>query len=339
MSAIYLKKIVMQDLFGYKNVTWEVFRDVNILGGDNGSGKSTIFHICYQLLAFGYIADPHYAYLAESVELTMDNDWRLLWDKQRVSKDTEHESGYNYYNIEANKVEKDGTFLVQRVRVVDNDSNVVAPDDLIKTVLTSFASSFEQNILEAQRNQGDKGQPSDDRTYLDVMLSSAIARRNERVSQIFYDSLSKASEQKMEGSSQPIYLNAKDTEYISAFNDALKEFFGNHYAIKAGMEAKISFTNRKSGEVVKYQDLSLGEKEMLFLIVITSNMFDAPVLLWLDEPDLGLHVDWQEKLITTLQRLNPNMQLFVSTHAPSMIVGNQGRVAEMSEIEAERYGQ
>ena len=36
---------------------------------------------------------------------------------------------------------------------------------------------------------------------------------------------------------------------------------------------------------------------------------------------------------------NPNMQLFVSPHAPLMIVGNPWRVAEMSEIETKKHGQ
>ena len=340
MSAVYLKHIEVKGLFGYKDISWEVFRDVNILGGDNGSGKSTIFHLCHLLLGYGYVTEPHYAYLADSVTLTFDNGWRMFWDKQLISRDSDREGGYTYHNIETNKVEKDGTFQVQRVRIVDEEGRIGSLDDFVNIVRTAFASSFEQNILEVQRPQGDKKQPNDDKTYLDMLLTSCIAMRNERVTQIFYNYLTQISEKKEDGEENAnLGISQKDRQYLAAFGDALMTFFGKDYEIKTGMEAKISFVHKKSGKLIKYQDLSLGEKQVLFLIVMTSNMYDEPVLLWLDEPDLGLHVDWQEQLISALQLLYPNMQVFVSTHAPSMIVGNQERVVEMSEIETERHGQ
>jgi len=40
-----------------------------------------------------------------------------------------------------------------------------------------------------------------------------------------------------------------------------------------------------------------------------------------DEPELSLHVDWQEKLVSNLKNLNPNSQIIFATHSPD-IVGN-----------------
>ena len=39
----------------------------------------------------------------------------------------------------------------------------------------------------------------------------------------------------------------------------------------------------------------------------------------MDEPELSLHVDWQEKLIDKILQLNPNCQLVIATHSPSLL--------------------
>jgi predicted ATP-dependent endonuclease of OLD family len=38
----------------------------------------------------------------------------------------------------------------------------------------------------------------------------------------------------------------------------------------------------------------------------------------LDEPEISLHIEWQMKFISTLQKLNPNCQLLISTHSPGI---------------------
>lgn len=328
MGAIYLTHIKVTGLFGYKDLSWNVYQDVNILGGDNGSGKSTVFQICHLLLGVGYVNDARYARLAATVEMTFNNGYIMTWDKIRTTKDSEREAGYNYFSIDGTNIEKDGSFVVQRVMVKDHSGKLADLNDIVAKVGTSLLSSFDQNILDAQKVRDDK--ETEDRTYLDRLLTSYISYRNTRVSQILINSLSKGNQ--VGDGEHKFVIGRKDAEYILLFNDALKEFFGRNYEIKAGMEAQISMISKKTGELIKYQDLSLGEKEMLLLIVFISNTFDEPVLVWLDEPDLGLHVDWQEKLIYNLRKLNPNMQLFVSTHAPSMVEGNHERVMEMSEI-------
>ena len=47
---ITIKRIEIKGFFGKGNFEWELNPVVNILGGKNGSGKSTIFKICYAML-------------------------------------------------------------------------------------------------------------------------------------------------------------------------------------------------------------------------------------------------------------------------------------------------
>ena len=52
----------------------------------------------------------------------------------------------------------------------------------------------------------------------------------------------------------------------------------------------------------------------------------------MDEPDLGMHIEWKEILIKTIREMNPNMQIILSTHAPSMIEGWYDNVKEVNQI-------
>lgn len=60
--------------------------------------------------------------------------------------------------------------------------------------------------------------------------------------------------------------------------------------------------------------LSAGEKQMLSFLVYNA-LFDGAVI-FIDEPELSLHVDWQRVLFPTLLRQNPRNQFIVSTHSP-----------------------
>ena len=64
--------------------------------------------------------------------------------------------------------------------------------------------------------------------------------------------------------------------------------------------------------------LSAGEKQMLLILLTVFLMDSKPAILLMDEPELSLHVTWQEKLITSIRKLNPNCQLILTTHSPSI---------------------
>lgn len=201
-------------------------------------------------------------------------------------------------------------------------------DEIVLKVPTDIVSSFDQVIRDFQKVSDPKKNETDteDRTYLDKLLTESIAFRNAKISQILLSSLSSVMGAGDKVTGHQITISDKDAQYIMLFRKAMEEFFGSYYEIKGDMESKITLISRKTNEEIPYQDLSLGEKEILLLILHVSNSYDLPVIFWLDEPDLGLHVDWQIKLVNCLRNLNPNIQLFVSTHAPSMVEGHFDKV-------------
>ena len=99
--------------------------------------------------------------------------------------------------------------------------------------------------------------------------------------------------------------------------------------------------DRKRNDIAFYQDtellfpykLSSGEKQMLIILLTVLVQDNAHCVLFMDEPEASLHIEWQQKLIGMIRKLNPNVQIILSTHSPAVIMeGWLDAVTEVSDI-------
>lgn len=136
---------------------------------------------------------------------------------------------------------------------------------------------------------------------------------------------------KMEGEYSPIYYT-KD-EYLSAFLDVVREFLG-----KNGIDIELTRGNHlisfKNGKRVYLNHLSDGQRRFLQIMFMC---LDPPIhrkpLLLIDTPETFLHTDVQRILIESIRKINPNIQLLITTHSPGIILnGWFGNVVNMSQI-------
>ena len=105
--------------------------------------------------------------------------------------------------------------------------------------------------------------------------------------------------------------------------------------------------DRKSNDIVFYQNgerllpykLSSGEKQMLVILLTVLVRDDDHCVLFMDEPEASLHIEWQQKLISMIRELNPNVQIILTTHSPAVIMeGWLDAVTEVSDISTEADG-
>ena len=96
---------------------------------------------------------------------------------------------------------------------------------------------------------------------------------------------------------------------------------------------KKEFTLLFYGEPIDLKVLSSGEKQMLTILLAVYLEKGEHYVLFMDEPEVSLHVEWQKQLIGIIRQLNPNVQIILSTHSPAMIMdGWMDKVTEVSEI-------
>ena len=79
--------------------------------------------------------------------------------------------------------------------------------------------------------------------------------------------------------------------------------------------------------------LSSGEKQMLIILLTVLVEDRQPTVLLMDEPEVSLHIEWQQKLLELILDLNPSAQIIVTTHSPAVIMsGWMDRVTDVEDI-------
>jgi ABC-type hemin transport system ATPase subunit len=89
--------------------------------------------------------------------------------------------------------------------------------------------------------------------------------------------------------------------------------------------------DRKGDEHLEWRHLSSGEKQILILLTQAILRERDPVVYVADEPELSLHVTWQEKLISSLRALAGRCQFIVATHSPDIAGGFSDKIIDLGK--------
>ena len=117
----------------------------------------------------------------------------------------------------------------------------------------------------------------------------------------------------------------------SRFQDIVDELFAETGKKIVRTENEIRFT--QIGEVLLPYQLSSGEKQMLAILLTVLVEDEQPYVLFMDEPEVSLHIEWQKRLIDLCLELNPHVQIILTTHSPAVVMnGWIDSVTEVSDI-------
>ena len=104
--------------------------------------------------------------------------------------------------------------------------------------------------------------------------------------------------------------------------------FLNDKSIKVDENGLLKIKSPSPSEL-NWHLLSSGEKQILILLTQALLKFDKPVVYIADEPELSLHITWQEKLLKSLVTLGEQMQVIVATHSPDIVGNFQDKVIDL----------
>lgn len=127
----------------------------------------------------------------------------------------------------------------------------------------------------------------------------------------------------------------KDTIFrpLRRFRDIANDFFGEgNKAISFTLGGEIQINLNNQGKPLDVSKLSSGEKQLLIQLTEILLQEEQPGIFIADEPEISLHVSWQEMLLDSLVQLNPNAQMIIATHSPEIVGRFADGVIQMSEI-------
>lgn len=124
-------------------------------------------------------------------------------------------------------------------------------------------------------------------------------------------------------------INEPINQYLKIVNDFLKDsnkeltFDG-----KGNLLVKV-----KRHEPVQITSLSSGESQIV--IMITHLAFNPEAqranVFMVDEPELSLHLAWQELFVDSITKANPKLQIILATHAPSIILERDDKSVDLGK--------
>ena len=265
--ADYIKQIEIDSLWsGRKHIVWNLDRQINVLSGINGVGKSTILTKVVKGLAAGGEFPSH---LLKGVRL---------------------------------KVEPEDAKWI-RYDLIRGFDRPLMNYDMVAKMDATLATELDWQLFQLQRK------------YLDYQVN--IGNRIIEVLQ----------------SGQPDA--AQRAQQLSAPKKLFQDIIDNLYADTGKKiirtENEIRFT--QIGETLVPYQLSSGEKQILAILLTVLVEDQQNYVLFMDEPEVSLHIDWQQQLIDLILQLNPNVQIILTTHSPAVIMnGWMDKVTEVSDI-------
>lgn len=149
-----------------------------------------------------------------------------------------------------------------------------------------------------------------------------VVLENRRVHKVVDEWTKMKEEEKSIYQPQETFLNILNGLMIN------KEFY---ISVNNELEVKLK-NNLEGNNSLTLMKLSSGEKQLLILLAETFLQKNKTWLYFADEPELSLHIDWQEKLVKNMKQLNPNAQLIIATHSPDIVASYSNNIIQMENI-------
>ena len=273
--ADYIKRIEIDSLWsGKKHIIWDLHRQVNILSGSNGQGKSTILNKVVKGLSAGGEFPSH---MLKGVRIDVEPE-DAKWIRYDVIR-----------SLDSPMVELSESGLMNSLAKIREIAGPV-----------SVRSALDFQIYHLQRK------------YLDYQVNIGN-RIIEQLQQGNADAAQQLSVQK------------------KRFQDIVDDLFSETGKKIVRTENEIRFS--QIGETLVPYQLSSGEKQMLAILLTVLVEENKPCVLFMDEPEVSLHIEWQKRLIDLCLELNPNVQIILTTHSPAVVMnGWIDSVTEVSDI-------
>ena len=293
-----LERVVINKFWGKYNLDLHLDPDVNILTGANGSGKTTILDIIAALLANNEDAYCQQYYDSASLYLSGNTEIRSISKK-----------GKKVVSFIINGKPKDYS-------------------DINENLSLQTVSTFDSPMMPVEVIQKMRDNHKWLRSELDMELYENLNSYNR-----FKASLLGQVTEIMEGEKPDLNKMRGLTAILKKLNDTVNDFFAPKKTFNDKVGDVYFTLNDKEKTKITLGKLSSGEKQLLILLFSTIIENYADCITFWDEPEVSLHIEWQRKLIRVIRQLNPNMQLIIATHSPSILFeGWENRVLNIEEL-------
>lgn len=320
--SILVKNITVKGLFGSKDINWDL-KDVNVLVGKNGAGKSTLLRSLHSMLKQeGSVELTR----SESMKVTLNEGGTITHIINKLGQDTEELlntlMGFSNSITKGKGAKKEKLKLDELIGKIKSKkaeikeiglSKIEVSEDIraktkIKSELISTVNMSANSVLPLTGSDGEVT------TILDMEIKNEI----NKLKKIIND--------------KEIECNELICKLEKSINDLFEES-RKKVRFSSG-DLEIERTDKK--EELYLSNLSSGERQVIYIMLKAANTSREKTVLLMDEPEISLHLTWQEKLINSILYVNNECQLIIVTHSPAIVMkGWMGAFVDIKNIQEE----
>lgn len=328
-----IKSIYIQKLFGEFDYDIDISRPLSFIHSQNGMGKSTIMRMIHEALRGDVKHIAQYPF--ERMDIGFDDDTVMI---------IENDSSELLVQMQKNELESPLTpdemaEVCKTVYIPPERLVQVKKDGHLAPTLEIYAQELYEHIRYATQHSTLESHPEKVRDLTDGELEfwcKDLKAKLDFIKDAGFEpeipSGMKFPPSRYEISKDPkgySELAASISDYVERnyilaesiiiFKDIVNEIFINKSLV-------ISDTGRISivmnnGASLLIQNLSSGEKEILIMFYALLFHADVGSIVIIDEPEISLHVSWQQMLGKYYQDICRvrDIQMIVATHSPQVI--------------------
>jgi len=308
--------------------------DINILTGKNGTGKTTILKLIWYLISgnidrimteeaiFEEIAiETNTFSLKIKIDQLISLTWNIGKGEQHINLEAYKENGfYQFLNREILKV-SDSSILFPTFRRMEGGFFTSAKQRRhIYQTLEEGVDNLSKDLSVPQHQFITSISTDDIVNFMTRQYAEVSEKNNELQKELTKFIKERTTQASFKTEREALNEIQLKTDEITEKTDKLLKPFTtlSKWVIDIfqyqGIKLTDNLTLGKATNALSSDKLSSGEKQMLSFLCY--NAFYHQAIIFIDEPELSLHVDWQRTLFDILLEQGTENQFIIATHSP-----------------------
>lgn len=312
-----IKELKVEKLNGRFDYEFKFYENLNIFAGGIGTGKTTLLKLMWFLTSGNLqrviFEIPFQAISIETSKYSLSMEMKGNFDAVQL-----------VWKFDGGKSETKESLELKRVKRGSLEYVMLKQEDAVRKLNKQTAEAMQSSLFfptfrRIERHFGWEilGKP------LSQLANELSVGNHKFIAAVStHDIMALLTEKHTEISEG---TNRDDEDYKtlcqrwSELTQYIKEIFSAYYdGIWISENLTFHFTDDENGtDIIPSANFSSGEKQLLGFL--SHNAFSQVDTMFIDEPELSLHPDWQRLLISILKWQGTEKQFFLATHSMHII--------------------